>query len=43
VKQDEQSQQEARYTEYDLQDDLKNFHELPFWGAPTSSIGRVSV
>jgi hypothetical protein len=30
VQQDEQGQQEARDTEHNLQNDLKNFHELPF-------------
>jgi hypothetical protein len=43
VQKDEEGQQETRDAEHHLQDDLKNFHEQPFWGAPMRSIGRASV
>ncbi len=40
VQQDQEGQQEARDSEHDLQDDLENFHNVPFWDA-SSRFGRT--
>src|SRR6185312_4345776 len=40
VQQDQEGQQEAGDSEHNLQDDLENFHNVPFWDA-SSRFGRT--